>query len=65
MCSCFGNTNKCDNPEVLDETVIKSCLPELLAYFNRPQLAHRVCIPVELAERIIKELQENENISDT
>lgn len=61
LCNCFGNMDKCYRPEVLDENAVGSCLPELLAYLNRPQLAHRVCIPIELVERIIKELQENDS----
>ena len=65
LCDCFGNINKCDKPTVLEGNVIRSVLLELIAYINRPQNAHRVCIPVELAQRIVKELQENENISNT
>lgn len=65
LCECFGNIDKCDKPMVLEGNVIRSVLPELIAYLNRPQNAHRVCIPVELAQRIVKELQENENISNT
>ena len=65
LCKCFGDTNKCDNPDILNENTVRSVLLELIVYLNRHQNAHRVCIPVELAERIIKELQENDNISNT
>ena len=64
LCNCFGNTNKCDRPEVLEGNVVRSVLPELRSYFNRSQKAHRVCIPVELVEEIIKELKEDDKRRD-